>query len=59
MRQELDRYSDNRLDRFRRKLNVLDVRDLANPGYHPVQYAMERMRSRAAIVAREEEESPR
>ena len=47
LRQNLDRFSDDRLERFRKKSLALDVRTLTNPGYQDPQKEMRRMRERA------------
>jgi hypothetical protein len=50
LRQELDRYADERLERFRHKIAALDVRNLSTPGLHDPARAMTLMRKRAAAT---------
>ena len=54
LRQELDRFSDERMERFRRKLTALDVRKLAKPGFQNPHREMQKVRDRAEQMAEEE-----
>jgi len=56
LRQQLDRYSDERLDNFYSKLASLDTQKLTRPGFtHPLR-EMARVRERAlALVERDDD----
>lgn len=54
LRQELDRYSDERMERFRRKLTALDTRKLSRSGYQNPHREMQKVRDRAEQMAEEE-----
>lgn len=49
LRQEMDRYADTRLERFRKKTLALDVRALSNPGFLDPQREIQKLRDRAAL----------
>ena len=51
LRQELDRYSDGRLDRFRKKSQALELKALVQPGYQHPAKQMQKVRERAEALA--------
>lgn len=55
LREELDRASDERLDRYRCKMMALSVESLTRPGYQDPRHAMREVRHRAALLAEQEE----
>ena len=50
LRQVLDRYSDERFDKYRRKMVSLDVKKLTEPGHKDPNREMEKMRQRAEAL---------
>ena len=50
LRQVLDRYSDERVDKYRRKMVSLDVKKLTEPGHKDPNREMEKMRQRAEAL---------
>ena len=52
LRQELDRYTDMRDERYRRKFAALDVDKLSKPGFHDPRKELAKMRERVDKASR-------
>ena len=55
LRQELDKYSDERMARFQHKMTAFDVTQLSKVGFREPRRELIKMRARAEKIAQAEE----